>query len=47
MKPTALLTESIRSGIIASLVIVSLSPLFKTAGCRIGYYGPKFAALFF
>lgn len=47
MKPMALLIESIRSGIIASLVIVPLSPLFKTAGFRIGYYGPKFAALFF
>jgi len=47
MKPLALLIESIRSGTIASLVIVPLSPLFKAAGLRIGHYGPKFAALFF
>ncbi len=43
----SLLTESIRSGTIASLVIVPLSPLFKALGLRIGHYGPKFAALFF
>ncbi|OYU30993.1 MAG: hypothetical protein CFE39_10865 [Comamonadaceae bacterium PBBC2] len=43
----ALLIESIRSGTIAALVIVPLSPLFKAAGLRIGHYGPKFAALFF
>jgi len=43
----SLLLESIRSGTIASLVIVPLSPLFKAAGLRIGHYGPKFAALFF
>lgn len=47
MKPRALLIESIRSGTIASLVIVPLSPLFKAVGLRIGHYGPKFAALFF
>lgn len=47
MKPLALLIESVRSGTIASLVIVPLSPLFKAAGLRIGHYGPKFAALFF
>lgn len=46
MQPRALLIESIRSGTIASLVIVPLSPLFKAAGLRIGHYGPKFAALF-
>lgn len=43
----ALLIESIRSGTIASLVIVPLSPIFKAAGLRIGHYGPKFAALLF
>jgi len=43
----SILLESIRSGTIASLVIVPLSPLFKAAGLRIGHYGPKFAALFF
>jgi uncharacterized membrane protein YagU involved in acid resistance len=41
------LIESIRSGTIAALAIVPLSPLFKAAGLRIGHYGPKFAALFF
>ena len=47
MQPRALLIESVRSGTIAALVIVPLSPLFKAAGLRIGHYGPKFAALFF
>jgi uncharacterized membrane protein YagU involved in acid resistance len=47
MKFKALLIESIRSGTIAALVIVPLSPLFKAMGLRIGHYGPKFAALFF
>ena len=46
MQARFLLIESIRSGVIASLVIVPLSPLFKAAGLRIGHYGPKFAALF-
>lgn len=43
----ALFVESARSGVIASLVIVPLAPLFKAMGLRIGHYGPKFAALFF
>jgi uncharacterized membrane protein YagU involved in acid resistance len=47
MKLKALLVESVRSGVIASLVIVPLAPLFKAFGLRIGHYGPKFAALFF
>lgn len=47
MSTKALLIESIRSGTIASLVIMPLSPLFKAAGLRIGHYGPMFAALFF
>jgi uncharacterized membrane protein YagU involved in acid resistance len=47
MQPRSLLIESIRSGTIASLVIVPLAPLFKAAGLRIGHYGPKFASLFF
>jgi len=47
MQPKALLIESVHSGTIASLAIVPLSPLFKAAGLRIGYYGPKFSALFF
>ncbi len=42
----ALLIESIRSGTIAALVIIPLSPLFKAMGLRIGHYGPKFAGLF-
>lgn len=42
----ALAVESIRSGTVASLVIVPLSPLFKAMGLRIGHYGPKFAGLF-
>lgn len=46
MKLKALLIEAVRSGTIASLVIVPLSPLFKALGLRIGHYGPKFAALF-
>lgn len=47
MKSRSLILESLRSGAIASLLIVPLSPLFKAAGFRIGHYGPKFAALFF
>jgi uncharacterized membrane protein YagU involved in acid resistance len=47
MQIKKLLIESMRSGIIAALVIVPLSPFFKAMGLRIGHYGPKFAALFF
>lgn len=47
MKISALVIEAIRSGTIASLVIVPLAPLFHALGLRIGHYGPKFAALFF
>ena len=46
MQLKSLLIETIRSGTIASLVIVPLSPLFKAMGLRIGHYGPKFASLF-
>lgn len=46
MKLKKLLTETVRSGTIASLVIVPLSPLFNSLGLRIGHYGPKFARLF-
>ena len=46
MKIKALLVESFRSGTIASVAIVPLSPLFKAAGLRIGHYGPKFAGLY-
>lgn len=47
MRIRSLLIETIRSGTIAAVVIMPLSPLFKAAGLRIGHYGPKFAALFF
>lgn len=47
MKCKALLIETVRSGTIASLVIVPLSPLFNAMELRIGHYGPKFASLFF
>ncbi len=46
MRLKAILIESVRSGTLASLAIVPLSPLFKAAGLRIGHYGPKFAGLF-
>lgn len=42
----ALLKEAIRSGTIASLAIVPLSPLFKALVLRIGHYGPQFAGLY-
>ena len=46
MQPKALLIETLRSGTIASLVIMPLGMLFKAVGLRVGHYGPKFAALF-
>lgn len=46
MKAWTLMREMLRSGTIASLVIVPLAPLFMWMGLRIGHYGPKFAALF-
>ena len=46
MKARTLIWEALRSGTIASLVIVPLAPLFTWMGLRIGHYGPKFAALF-
>ena len=46
MKIKALLVESFRSGTIASVAIVPLSPIFKAASLRIGHYGPKFAGLY-
>ena len=42
----SLLIEAVRSGTIASIVIMPLAPLFRALGLRIGHYGPKFAALF-
>jgi uncharacterized membrane protein YagU involved in acid resistance len=47
VRPKALLIEAVRSGTIASMVIVPLAPLFRATGLRVGHYGPKFAALFF
>jgi uncharacterized membrane protein YagU involved in acid resistance len=47
MQIQTLLIETLRSGTIASLAIVPLSPMFKAAGLRIGHYGPKFAGIFF
>jgi uncharacterized membrane protein YagU involved in acid resistance len=41
-----LVAETLRSGTIASLVVLPLGILFRFMGLRIGHYGPKFAALF-
>jgi uncharacterized membrane protein YagU involved in acid resistance len=41
-----LLIETLRSGTIASVVIMPLGLLFRAMGLRIGHYGPKFAGLF-
>ncbi len=41
-----LLIETLRSGTIASIVIMPLGWLFRALDLRIGHYGPKFAALF-
>lgn len=39
------LKEILRSGTIASLVMMPAGLLFQALGWRIGHYGPKFAAL--
>jgi uncharacterized membrane protein YagU involved in acid resistance len=39
--------ESLRSGTIASLVIMPVGFLFRFLGLRIGHYGPKLGALLF
>jgi hypothetical protein len=44
---SSLIRESLRSGTIASLVIIPLAPLFRFFGLRIGHYGPKLGALLF
>jgi hypothetical protein len=44
---SALIRESLRSGSIASLVIMPLGPFFGFLGLRIGHYGPKLGALLF
>lgn len=46
-RPLAWLTESARSGTIASLVMMPLGFLFKLLDLRVGYYGPKLAAVLF
>lgn len=45
MPTTALLREALRSGTIASLVMMPPGLLFQALGWRVGHYGPKFAAL--
>lgn len=47
MRYTPLLIESIRSGTIASLVMMPFGFLFQHFGQRVGHYGPKLAALLF
>lgn len=42
-----LLKESVRSGTIASLAMMPFGLLFKLLDLRVGYYGPKLAALVF
>lgn len=46
MAVKALLMETLRSGTIASVVIMPLGLLFRALDLRIGDYGPKFAGLF-
>jgi len=42
-----LLRESIRSGTIASLVMMPVGFMFQYFGLRVGHYGPNLAALLF
>jgi uncharacterized membrane protein YagU involved in acid resistance len=44
---TALALESIRSGTIASLVMMPPGFLFKALGLRVGHYGPKLGEVLF
>jgi hypothetical protein len=46
MRSTKLLLETLKSGTIASLVMMPLGFAFKAMGMRVGHYGPKFGALF-
>jgi len=46
MPLSALIKECLRSGTIASVVIMPLGFLFRLADLRIGHYGPKVAALY-
>ena len=44
---SSLALESLRSGTIASLVIIPVGLLFRFLGLRIGHYGPKLGVLLF
>lgn len=46
MHSTQLLIETLKSGTIASLVMMPFGFAFKAMGMRVGHYGPKFGALF-
>lgn len=47
MRHYSLLKETIRSGTIASLVMMPFGLLFKLLDLRVGHYGPKVAELIF
>lgn len=47
MRHFSLFKEAIRSGTIASLVMMPFGLLFKLLDLRVGHYGPKVAALIF
>ena len=44
---TPLLKEALRSGTIASIVMMPVGFLFKALGLRVGHYGPKLGELLF
>ena len=45
--PARLLKEAVRSGTIASLVMIPFGLLFKALGLRVGHYGPKLGEFIF
>lgn len=45
MNPLLLIKEMLRSGTIASLVMMPPGFVFQALGMRVGHYGPKFARL--
>lgn len=47
MRLSSLLKETVRSGTIASLVMMPFGIFFKLLDLRVGHYGPKLAALLF
>ena len=47
MPTFSLFKESVRSGTIASLVMMPFGFLFKLLDLRVGHYGPKLAAILF